>query len=60
MEILEMCKEKGYVEQKYKGILEIYPGRFINEMTLNKLLLDLQNSGYELVKIFNVIRAFES
>lgn len=49
-----------WIKQKYDGILEIYPTLCTNTMVLDKVLLDLQNDGYEVVKICNAwIRAFE-
>lgn len=49
-----------WIKQKYKGILEIRPRECMNTYVLNAVLRQMQNEGYELVKVFdNWIRAFK-
>lgn len=60
MDVLNYCLENGYCKIKYKGIIEIYPRKFINSIVLESLLNFLQDKNYNIIKITNNwIRAFE-
>lgn len=49
-----------WITQKYEGILEIKPRQCLNSYVFNTVLKQMQNDGYELVKLFdNHIRAFK-
>lgn len=60
MDVLNYCLENGYCKINYKGIIEIYPRKFINSIVLESLLNFLQDKNYNIIKITNNwIRAFE-
>lgn len=49
-----------FLEEKYKGIIEIYPKRCMNTMILDKVLIELSKT-HKIVKICNDwLRAFEN
>lgn len=49
-----------FLEEKYKGIIEIYPKRCLNSMVLDKALIELSKT-HKIVKICNDwLRAFEN
>lgn len=51
--------EYDFIKQKYNGILEIYPQKAMNTITLEKVLYELRKT-HNLVKVFDGwIRAFE-
>lgn len=51
--LLQVCEQNNLIKQRYQGIYEIYPTKFMNTMVLNKILLYFQNHNYELIKVSN-------
>ena len=48
-----------FIEQKYDGILEIYPRKAMNSYTYEKVLYEISKK-YNIVKVFDQwLRAFE-
>ena len=48
-----------FIEQKYNGILEIYPRKAMNSYTYEKVLYDISKE-YNIVKVFDGwLRAFK-
>lgn len=56
--ILQMALDNGQCEIRYKGIIEIYPQKFMNTFVLQKLLQELQKT-HDLVNTGFSLRAFE-
>lgn len=60
MTIIELMFENGVFKQKYKGIIEIYPRKAMNDFVFKKALKELIKQNYKLYKMTdNWMRAFK-